>query len=347
MAEPHISLIGQITPEELLSQVCSVKANKLTVFNGYLNRFLFVLARRTQVLPSPTPLPTDKLKHVLDRIDTAVRFAAEVREIGMSPECVYYWDLVYKEISVSRTDNLVGKLTTRAEPQIMRMAMIYSLLDCKPVIDTPHLKAAVAVWEYAERSTHLIFKDAMGVSAVDDILKVLRDAGADGMTETEISAHFNRNIPALLLKQALELLLKNGLGTSTVEKKAKGAPATRWHATTKRPEDSAHQSRYLPLFESKPSVSQLREFTRQNKRDAKTRAATEVMLRKRPAEQAAAMKREWSHSKGWDKLPPINERGEVLARDAQGNSLGFYRPDIPGQPKLNTAARGTPGLRLH
>ena len=211
VAEPHISLIGQITPEELLSQVCSVRSNKVEAFNGYMNRFLCVLARRTRVLPNPAPLPTEQLKRVLDRIDTSVRFAATADEIGITPEAAFYWDIVYRKIAVGLTDNLVGKLTARAEPQIVRLAMIYTLLDSKHVIDTLHLKAAVAVWEYAERSTHFIFKDAIGVGVTDTILKALRDAGTDGLTETQISGLFNRNAPAPLLNQALKLLLEGEL----------------------------------------------------------------------------------------------------------------------------------------
>ena len=257
----------------------------MEAFNGYMNRFLCVLARRTRVLPDPAPLPTEQLKRVLDRIDTSVRFAATADEIGITPEAAFYWDIVYRKIAVGLTDNLVGKLTARAEPQIVRLAMIYTLLDSKHVIDTLHLKAAVAVWEYAERSTHFIFKDAIGVGVTDTILKALRDAGTDGLTETQISGLFNRNAPAPLLNQALKLLLEGELATSTKEE-TKGAPTNRWRATTKRPEEREYQ--YLPLFETKPSASQLREFTKQNKLDAKTRAATAAMLKKRPGERAAA-----------------------------------------------------------
>ena len=122
--DPHLSLIGQITPEELMSRVCSVKGN-ITIFNGFFNRFLFCLSRRTQA-SSPPPLPTEELKRVLNRIDAAVKFASVVKEIGVTPEAAYYWELIYKSIASNKSDNLVGKLTARAEPQIMRLAMIYA-----------------------------------------------------------------------------------------------------------------------------------------------------------------------------------------------------------------------------
>lgn len=151
-------------------------------------------------------------------------------------------------------------------------------------MDTLHLKAAVAVWEYAERSTKFIFKDAIGVDAADRILDALRAAGADGMTQTAISDLFNRNLAAPLLAQALEMLKENGLATST-EEKTSGATATRWRATEKTSQDIAYKSRYLPLFKTTPSAWQLRGFVARDKRYAKTRAANQKMLEERVAKR--------------------------------------------------------------
>ena len=74
------------------------------------------------------------------------------------------------------------------------------------MIDTPHLKAAVAIWEYSERSVDFIFKDAIGRGIADSILNALRENDG-GMTETDINSQlFSRNVPAAELQKALALL---------------------------------------------------------------------------------------------------------------------------------------------
>ncbi len=49
--------------------------------------------------------------------------------------------------------------TERARPQVLRLSMLYTLLDGSAVVDEKHLKAALAVWDYCEASAKYLFSE--------------------------------------------------------------------------------------------------------------------------------------------------------------------------------------------
>jgi hypothetical protein len=103
----------------------------------------------------------------------------------------------------------MGSLTQRASAQVLRLKALYAALDGSRTIQTEHLMAALAVWEYAEGSATFIFKDAMGDPVADRIMDALRDA-PEGLTRTEISNLFNRDKPSIAIRPALDSLLHGG-----------------------------------------------------------------------------------------------------------------------------------------
>ena len=70
---------------------------------------------------------------------------------------------------------------------------IYALMDLSNVIKVEHLQAALAVWDYCERSARFIFGDSLGDPVADEILKALKEAGQPGMTRTDIFNYFGRH----------------------------------------------------------------------------------------------------------------------------------------------------------
>ena len=51
----------------------------------------------------------------------------------------------------------IGEIVTRSEVHILRLAMIYAVLDCREEISMDHFNAARAVWDYASQSAKRIF----------------------------------------------------------------------------------------------------------------------------------------------------------------------------------------------
>ena len=71
---------------------------------------------------------------------------------------------------------LLGAVTSRSEAQVLRLACVYALMDSSVAIELEHLKAALAVWDYAEASARYIFGDATGDPVADSIEEMLTGA---------------------------------------------------------------------------------------------------------------------------------------------------------------------------
>jgi hypothetical protein len=80
------------------------------------------------------------------------------------------WSMKYPELTEERT-GIFATLTERAAPQVIRLSMIYALMDQSSDIREEHLKAALAVSDYSEQSVKMIFGDATGDANVDLIIK--------------------------------------------------------------------------------------------------------------------------------------------------------------------------------
>ena len=148
-------------------------------------------------------------------------------EIGRTEAAWAIWDAVYPELSADRP-GMLGAILGRAEAQVLRLALIYALLDRSAFIDAPHLLAALACWQYAEASARFIFGDSLGDPVADEILRALRER-PDGMTRTELMHHFRRHLSSEQIGRALSVLSRGAFVTSTTEKTA-GRPAERWRA---------------------------------------------------------------------------------------------------------------------
>ncbi len=104
----------------------------------------------------------------------------------------------------------MGSLTARAEAQIVRLSLIYAVLDLSDTITLDHLLAAKAVWDYCEQSVRYLFTSCIGNSLAEQIHEEIVKRGEPGMTQTEISNHFRHNKSSAELKEAIDQLIKSG-----------------------------------------------------------------------------------------------------------------------------------------
>jgi hypothetical protein len=103
------------------------------------------------------------------------------------------------------------------------------LLDGAADIDEPHLRAALAVWEFCEASAAHIFGNALGDPVADEIERALLHAGAAGITRTAIRDLFGRNKSADRIGAALALLTTKGRAFAETEVTG-GRPSEVWFA---------------------------------------------------------------------------------------------------------------------
>jgi hypothetical protein len=219
----HISILGHITKDELLARLDDTgKAN------GFANRFLWALVKRSKELPHGPVVPNEILLPLKDRLEQAVMFARTVTEVKRNEDANKLWEDIYHVLTEGKP-GLVGAVLSRAEAQVLRLSVIYALLDKSEVIRVEHLKAALAVWEYCERSALLIFGNRLGDPTVDRILEALRNAGSDGITEKQIYDLFGGHRSTNERTRALNLLAQLGLAISE-QVETGGRPRTVWRA---------------------------------------------------------------------------------------------------------------------
>lgn len=220
----HISIIGHITQDELLR--CLSETGQA---NGFGNRFLWSCVRRSKYLPDDEDRQVDAtvLTELQERIKDAVSFARNVGEMHRDEQARIAWRAVYKRLSDGKP-SLMGAMLGRSEAQVLRLSMIYALIDRSALVRLEHLKAALALWEYFEGSVRYIFGDALGDPTADVILQALRNSPT-GLTRTDISALFARHKPAQEVARALGILAGLGLAKSWPEG-TDGRTTERWSA---------------------------------------------------------------------------------------------------------------------
>jgi len=238
----HLALIGHITVAEL--RHCSTT---ISIANGFLNRFLFVACRRTQLLPEGgdrDPLARTGLK---DRLAGVLEDAGGVGELCLDAGAKRLWRVRYREMAGRSMEGVTGALTARAEAHSIRLALIYALLDGAASIGVEHLEAAFALWEYAARSAVWALGDATGDPLAELIHRTLLDNPA-GLTRTQLHELLHRNRPAGQIKEALEALKQAGRAESQKRKsRTGGRPAELWTATTPKQSDTPERNDNLVL----------------------------------------------------------------------------------------------------
>jgi hypothetical protein len=219
----HISILGHGTKDEILRHLTETDQA-----NGFANRFMWFLVKRSKVIPNPTGVPEAALAPLIRQLREAVNFAEGVSEIIRDPEAERYWAKIYPGLSEGRP-GLLGAIIGRAEAQAMRLASVYALVDKSREIRPVHLDAALALWHYSEASARRIFGSRVGDPVADRILRALR--ARKELNETEIHDLFSRHKTGVDIERALELLEHRGLVTRQDERDTGGRPRTIWRIT--------------------------------------------------------------------------------------------------------------------
>jgi hypothetical protein len=218
----HIAIIGHITQTELRRHATTVE-----IANGFLNRFVFAAVRRVRLLPEggdPDPLKGTGLGRYLTSV---LKHAHTAGKVTLTPDARELWWHTYPQLT-QPADGLLGQLTARAEAHVIRLALLYTLLDGQNTIGPEHLHPALALWNYAKRSAAW----ALGQTTGDPLAEHIHAALArspHGLTRTQIRDLCQRNLPADRVEQALTALVAAGRA-SQQRTLTGGRPAELWTA---------------------------------------------------------------------------------------------------------------------
>lgn len=215
---PHISIIGSSTPA-LTKSTLPIGAST----SGDGNRFIWCYTKRHQIIPRP-PEPIEWHTVIIERGGYSVNLleylldvvkhgknGGKWRVVPLVQPAKKFWDALYLRMENDPATDFLGGMTSRAAAHIRRIATILALMDNETAVRVDHLKAAVAIWEYSLDSARYIFTACTLDQA--KILRAAQDAGATGVTGTEVHKLFGNNKTAAWVNAQLkELMAKECLG---------------------------------------------------------------------------------------------------------------------------------------
>ena len=226
-SNPHICIVGHITQDEL-----SALLTHGNIYGGLGNRFLWCCIRRNGKKPHPKRMPDDTVAELAGRFRRAFEHARGINVVGWADQCVMrQWAAAYHDLSEGG-HGVFGAMTGRAEAQVLRLAMVYALLDEKPQIESIHLEAALALWDYCEKSARYLFgQDDPIAEAAAKVMKHFDSIPDAQMSRTELGTLLGRDTK--LKDKVISRLLGSGL-IDSIEEKTKGRKRTLYSKKDKK-----------------------------------------------------------------------------------------------------------------
>jgi hypothetical protein len=221
-AGAHVGIVAHITPEELAARLGHIE-----MANGFGNRYLYFLSKSDKVLPHTEPIPGAAYSAIEKRLRTLLTLGNRKtsRCFSMSPSAQKLWAEVYPALREDQP-GLVGAMTARGSSMVLRLALIYALVDnAKTDIGAAHLKAALAVWRYSCDSVAQLFGNVPGDPLSAKVLTLLRSGP---MTRTKFNAHLSADQKEHIEDTLVRLEQEGRLVKTTTKAKGAGRPATRY-----------------------------------------------------------------------------------------------------------------------
>lgn len=210
----HVAVLGHITQGELARE-----SSILDVVNGFMNRFLLIFASRRRLLPSPGSVRAELVTTNLpERVHMMVQVARKKNYMVRDQEARALWDDLYTALNTTRRPDIEG----RAEAMVLRLAMIYALLEGLDIVGTSHIQSAAEVWWYSVQSARRIYGYGTGTGdpLADRIVEYLKSQArvedhVPTVMQSEIQMAVGRNArqgevnKALLLLERRQLISKH------------------------------------------------------------------------------------------------------------------------------------------
>jgi hypothetical protein len=218
VSDPHIGIHANITPNELVGLMTSREMH-----NGFANRFLFIWAESTVEVPFPEVTP----EHVIDALARETRDILQFakgrypdtqnsHEMSLSDAAKEYYRDIYPAIRRPLPSDFITSLLERRAPYVMRLSMLFAMMDQTRVVEPRHMKAAFAWVKYGVDSVRYIFQeqakatnDAETRRNAEKIVSFL-EKHPEGRDRRAITSDcFQKNLAAEKIDKALNFLLSD------------------------------------------------------------------------------------------------------------------------------------------
>lgn len=169
--DPHVCLVGAVTPSELLGLM---ESRELT--NGFANRFLMFWAERSKMLAFPRATRQEDVDALAQRVLDVLNFCQAERwaekdhtRVELSKEARQRYEVLYhSELNDNSAGDRITALIERRAPMLLRLAMLFALCDLTHTVEVRHIDAALAWVRYGVESVKFIFGSAADEVAAEE-----------------------------------------------------------------------------------------------------------------------------------------------------------------------------------
>lgn len=220
----HIAIIGHITPQEFRLRLADADMT-----GGTYNRYLPVFVERSQRLPIPEGVGEEAVDSLGGKLYEGIASAREVRQIQLGREATQLWtgDLYDEFTEADDEDRAEAEFTRRAAPYCLRVAGLMAALEGRSLIGKADLTASAALIRYSIASARFVLDRQARNPRLDRIRRAVDTSGPDGLSRTEISALFSRNLPKRELDELLDALT-SGDEYEESQSATRGRPAQKY-----------------------------------------------------------------------------------------------------------------------
>lgn len=191
-----VTLVAHITADELRDGRHGLRMND--VMNGFGNRVLWGYVDRRSIIPNLEPVPDHVRNTLVAHLRAALVRARGAGLVRRSPEASDLWSHLYRRMAEDDPTGIVGALTARAEAQVLRLSLVYALIDGCSTIERRHLESAWELWRYCRWSAqHIWVGTGTGDPDVDRVAAILRSG--EELTSTHLDRMFygHKNVSAI------------------------------------------------------------------------------------------------------------------------------------------------------
>jgi hypothetical protein len=140
------------------------------------------------MLPEGGHLEDHHIENFANKLKGRLDGAKSVKRVDRDEEARDKWIERYPELSEGQP-GLLGGITSRAEAQVTRLSLIYALLANHSKITLVDLQAALALWDYCERSARFIFGETVVESPEEQRYRKLVEVVA-GRPDRTVGLHW-------------------------------------------------------------------------------------------------------------------------------------------------------------
>jgi len=225
----HIAIIGHVAPREFRLRLADAE-----LAGGTYNRYLPFYVERGKLLAVPEPVAEPALARLAARLSDAIDTASAITSIQLGRAAISLWtDELYPEFAdLDDEDDLAySEFTRRAAPYCQRVAGLHAALDGRALIGKDDLTAASAQVRYSVASARYVLDGVRRNPREERLIRAINAAGQAGLTRTDISALFSRNLKTGVLDELLAGLIANG-NYEIIRAETGGRPAETYRRTS-------------------------------------------------------------------------------------------------------------------